>query len=89
MPRVDSKLHSQAEYGAERSICARGAALHFGLDIVGRRIYIPLVTQKSHSSFRLSDDSKRLLAALALHHRLTKTAMLELLIREKAQKVKK
>jgi hypothetical protein len=45
-----------------------------------------------HSSFRLSDEAKQILAAVALHYGLTLTGALEMLFREqgrKALKVKK
>jgi len=47
------------------------------------------MTQKPHSSFRLSEEARKLLAALAAHHGLTLTGALELAIRESARKALK
>lgn len=51
-----------------------------------QRLYLPPVPRKKpgpspHSSFRLSEEGKALLAALAQRNGLTMTAMLEALIR--------
>lgn len=44
------------------------------------------VTVTPHTSFRLSEEGKRLLALLASHYGLTQTAVLEWLIREQARR---
>ena len=46
------------------------------------------MTRAPHSSFRLSEEAKRLLEALAAHYGLTLTGALELAIRESARKAK-
>jgi len=40
-----------------------------------------------HSSYRLSNDAKKLLAILARRHGLTNTATLEWIIRDKAREI--
>ena len=58
------------------------------LTYVGHTPRFITVTQKPHSSFRLSPEAKALLEALAAHYGLTLTGALELAIRESARKAK-
>lgn len=45
------------------------------------------MTVTPHSTFRLSEEARRLLAELATHYGLTNTAVLEWLIREQGRRV--
>lgn len=46
------------------------------------------MTAQPHTSFRLSQEARDLLRQLAAHDGVSMTAVLELLIRDKARKVK-
>ena len=51
-------------------------------------MYLPSVTKTPHTSFRLSPEDRKLLAALAEADGLNMTAKLKLMIRDSARKAK-